>query len=123
MAWMYVSTSLRVICFDKHTPFFLSTFYCVSSTSNLSLLNQLVSSKFRQSFFCNTKQIMANKVEHETSLKSQLKTKQICRFCCSSTDSLTNIYSPENRIKSKAPLPLQVISIISIEVSFVKSKI
>lgn len=63
---------------------------------------------------------MANKVENEAALKMQLKTKRICRFCCSTTDTLSNIYSAENRIKSKAPLPLQVISIISIEVSYQK---
>lgn len=61
---------------------------------------------------------MANKVESDASLKLQLKTKQICRFCCSTNDSLSHIYSAENRIKSKAPLPLQIITITSIEVSY-----
>ncbi|KAJ6627582.1 Zinc finger and BTB domain-containing protein 17 [Pseudolycoriella hygida] len=59
---------------------------------------------------------MAAKLESDSSLKLQLKTKKICRFCCSTSDSLSNIYSTENRIKSKAPLPLQIISCISIEV-------
>lgn len=61
---------------------------------------------------------MANKVDSEAALKIQLKNKRICRFCADSTsDTLSNIYSTENRIKSKAPLPLQIISTISIEVS------
>ncbi|XP_037034861.1 zinc finger protein 181-like [Bradysia coprophila] len=59
---------------------------------------------------------MANKVESEAALKLQLKNKRLCRFCCSTSDTLSNIYSTENRIKSKAPLPLQIISTISIEV-------
>lgn len=61
---------------------------------------------------------MANKVDNEASLKLQLKTKQICRFCCSTTDSLSNIYSAENRKQSKVPLPLQIITITNIEVSY-----
>lgn len=47
----------------------------------------------------------------------QLKQKRICRFCLSQEEPLSNIYSNENRKNSRAPLPLQIMACVSIEVS------
>lgn len=48
--------------------------------------------------------------------QNELKNKKICRFCLTQNVSeLTNIYSRENRAKT-APLPLQVMACVSIEV-------
>lgn len=47
----------------------------------------------------------------------QLKLKRICRFCLTQDEPLTNIYSNENRKNSRAPLPLQIMACVSIEVS------
>lgn len=49
---------------------------------------------------------------------NQLKAKRICRFCLTQDEPLTNIYSTENRKNLRAPLPLQVMSCVSIEVIF-----
>lgn len=46
-----------------------------------------------------------------------LKQKRICRFCLTQDEPLTNIYSNENRKNSRAPLPLQIMACVSIEVS------
>lgn len=90
-----------------------------SSTQYLSLLKKYFNScvLFKLCLYLKFKSTI---MTSETSLKLQLKAKQICRFCCTTIDSLSNIYSAENRIKSKAPLPLQVISVASIEVNFYK---
>lgn len=48
--------------------------------------------------------------------ETQLKNKRICRFCLTVKGPLTNIYSNENRLKSRAPLPLQILACVSIEV-------
>lgn len=47
---------------------------------------------------------------------NQLKAKRICRFCLAQDEPLTNIYSAENRKNLRAPLPLQVMACVSIEV-------
>lgn len=47
---------------------------------------------------------------------NQLKAKRICRFCLAQDEPLTNIYSTENRKNLRAPLPLQVMACVSIEV-------
>lgn len=52
----------------------------------------------------------------EESLQLELKTKRICRFCMTQAEPLSNMYSRENRLKSSAPLPLQIMSCVSIEV-------
>lgn len=50
-------------------------------------------------------------------LQSELKKKRICRFCLTQVNSaLTNIYFRDTRIKSSAPLPIQIMAIASIEV-------
>lgn len=54
----------------------------------------------------------------EMDLCDQLKQKQICRFCLHQDVPLTNIYSSENRKNSRVPLPLQIMSSISIEVAY-----
>lgn len=53
----------------------------------------------------------------ENEYLDQLKTKRICRFCLTQDDQLSNIYSNENRKNSRAPLPLQIMACVSIEVS------
>lgn len=55
----------------------------------------------------------------EIDLNQQLKTKQICRFCLSIDVEFTDIFSNENRMNGRAPLPLQIMSCVSIEVRFV----
>ncbi|XP_055918907.1 uncharacterized protein LOC129950959 [Eupeodes corollae] len=48
--------------------------------------------------------------------QNELKTRKICRFCLTQNASnLSNIYSRENRMQT-APLPLQVMACVSIEV-------
>lgn len=49
-------------------------------------------------------------------LISELKDKRICRFCLTQEEPLSNIYSNENRLNFRAPLPLQIMACISIEV-------
>lgn len=48
--------------------------------------------------------------------QTELRTKRICRFCMTQNDPLSHIYSRENRLKSSAPLPLQIMACVSIEV-------
>lgn len=49
--------------------------------------------------------------------QNELKTKQICRFCLSRNSSeLTNIYTKSNDNPKTAPLPMQVMACVSIEV-------
>lgn len=51
-------------------------------------------------------------------LQAELKKRRICRFClCQDFSKLTNIYMRDTRIKSSAPLPIQIMAIASIEVS------
>lgn len=51
-------------------------------------------------------------------LQDELKRKRICRFCMTQEFyKLTNIFNRDTRIKSSAPLPIQVMAIASIEVS------
>lgn len=52
----------------------------------------------------------------EGDLEEALRGKRICRFCLSQDEPLSNIYSNENRKNSRAPLPLQIMSCVSIEV-------
>ncbi|XP_065370314.1 zinc finger protein pita [Calliphora vicina] len=50
-------------------------------------------------------------------LQAELKKRRICRFClCQDICKLTNIYMRDTRIKSSAPLPIQIMAIASIEV-------
>uniref|UniRef100_A0A1B0FPP1 Uncharacterized protein n=1 Tax=Glossina morsitans morsitans TaxID=37546 RepID=A0A1B0FPP1_GLOMM len=50
-------------------------------------------------------------------LQNELKVKRICRFClCQNTTKLSNIYMRDTRIKTSAPLPIQIMAIASIEV-------
>ncbi|XP_055374309.1 zinc finger protein 543-like [Condylostylus longicornis] len=52
-----------------------------------------------------------------TSLENDLRIKKICRFCLNQDEKLlTNLYSRENRLNNSAPLPLQVMACVSIEV-------
>ncbi|KAI8128954.1 hypothetical protein FF38_07928 [Lucilia cuprina] len=49
-------------------------------------------------------------------LQAELKRKRICRFClCQDVGKLTNIFCRDTRIKSSAPLPIQIMAIASIE--------
>lgn len=50
----------------------------------------------------------------------ELRSKRICRFCLSTEEPLTDLYSNDNRLKSRVPLPLQILSSVSIEVSAVR---
>lgn len=51
-------------------------------------------------------------------LQAELKKKRICRFCLTQNPvKLSNIYMRDTRIKSSAPLPIQIMAIASIEVS------
>lgn len=52
----------------------------------------------------------------EGDLTAQLKAKPICRFCLGQDVPLSNIYSAENRKIARVPLPLLIMSSISIEV-------
>lgn len=54
--------------------------------------------------------------DSENEFADQLKSKRICRFCLTQEEPLTNIYSSENRKNSRAPLPLQIMACVSIEV-------
>lgn len=57
-------------------------------------------------------------------LQNELKVKRICRFClCQNTTKLSNIYMRDTRIKTSAPLPIQIMAIASIEVSYLKKTI
>ncbi|XP_073846937.1 pita [Musca autumnalis] len=59
---------------------------------------------------------MSQKLDQET-LQQELKRRKICRFClCETVPKLTNIYMRDTRIKSSAPLPIQIMAIASIEV-------
>uniref|UniRef100_A0A1A9W9L4 Protein krueppel n=1 Tax=Glossina brevipalpis TaxID=37001 RepID=A0A1A9W9L4_9MUSC len=50
-------------------------------------------------------------------LQNELKIKRICRFClCQNGNKLSNIYMRDTRIKTSAPLPIQIMAIASIEV-------
>lgn len=52
-------------------------------------------------------------------LQSELKKKRICRFCLSQDYAkLSHIYMRDTRIRSSAPLPIQIMAIASIEVSY-----
>lgn len=53
----------------------------------------------------------------ESDREFELRSKQICRFCMSTEEPLTDLYSNENRLKSRVPLPLQIMACVSIEVS------
>lgn len=66
--------------------------------------------------FVTDNKVMANNLDQEA-LQQELKKRKICRFCLSqSISKLTNIYMRDTRIKSSAPLPIQVMAIASIEV-------
>lgn len=53
----------------------------------------------------------------QDALQQELKKKKICRFCLSQEhNTLTNIYFRDTRIKSSAPLPIQIMAIASTEV-------
>ncbi|KAM7346121.1 uncharacterized protein ACRADG_012102 [Cochliomyia hominivorax] len=53
----------------------------------------------------------------QDALQGELKKKRICRFCLSQDPTkITNIYMRDTRIKSSAPLPIQIMAIASIEV-------
>lgn len=62
---------------------------------------------------------MGSSPQSQDDLAVVLKNKRICRFCLSQKEPLTNIYSKENRVNSTAPLPLQIMSCVSIEVCIV----
>lgn len=53
----------------------------------------------------------------ESDLTQQLKSKQICRFCLAVDETLSDIFSNENRMTNRAPLPLQIMSSVSLEVN------
>lgn len=50
-------------------------------------------------------------------LAVELRTKRICRMCLSTEEPLSDLYSHENRLKGRVPLPLQIMSSVSLEVS------
>lgn len=52
----------------------------------------------------------------ENELTEMLREKRICRFCLTQEEPMSNIYSNENRKNSRAPLPLQIMACVSIEV-------
>ncbi|XP_075166155.1 pita [Haematobia irritans] len=53
----------------------------------------------------------------QDALQQELRKRKICRFCLSQyTPNLTNIYQRDTRIKSSAPLPIQIMAIASIEI-------
>uniref|UniRef100_A0A1I8PQ74 Protein krueppel n=1 Tax=Stomoxys calcitrans TaxID=35570 RepID=A0A1I8PQ74_STOCA len=60
---------------------------------------------------------MAAAVLDQDALQQELKKRKICRFClCQTIPNLTNIYQRDTRIKTSAPLPIQIMAIASIEV-------
>lgn len=57
----------------------------------------------------------------DTELNEVLRSKRICRFCLTQDEPLSNLYSNENRKNCRAPLPLQIMACVSIEVCEFKS--
>lgn len=49
--------------------------------------------------------------------ETELRKKEICRFCLVQQSKLASIYVENTRVKSTASLPLQIMAITSIEVS------
>lgn len=55
----------------------------------------------------------------ENSYAAQLKEKPVCRFCLTTDEALTNIYSAKSNMNSQVSLTMQVMSCVSIEVCFI----
>lgn len=49
--------------------------------------------------------------------ETELRSKRICRMCLTQEEPLSDMYSNENRIKSRVPLPLQIMASVSLEVN------
>ncbi|XP_067631312.1 zinc finger protein pita [Eurosta solidaginis] len=61
---------------------------------------------------------MATNEKQREALTEELKTKSICRFCLTqgAVDHLSNIYAKDTPVKSLLPLPVEIMSVASIEV-------
>lgn len=60
----------------------------------------------------------------QEALYQNLKKRRVCRFCLSVEQTkLTNIYMRDTRIKTSAPLPIQIMAIASIEVNTINTTI
>lgn len=52
----------------------------------------------------------------ENGYSAELREKPVCRFCLTTDEALTNIYSVKSNANSQASLPMQIMSCVSIEV-------
>lgn len=64
---------------------------------------------------------MSTAADESAEREAELRTKRICRMCLTTEEPLSDLYSNENRLKSPVPLPLQIMSCVSLEVSLAES--
>lgn len=60
--------------------------------------------------------MMSIAADETTDREEEMRTKRICRMCLTTEEPLSDMYSNENRLKSRVPLPLQIMSSVSLEV-------
>lgn len=54
----------------------------------------------------------------ENGYAAELKEKNVCRFCLTQDDLLTDIYSAKSNASSQVSLSMQIMACVSIEVRF-----
>lgn len=72
-------------------------------------------------FYRRNEWTISEEMATDTELNEVLRSKRICRFCLTQDEPLSNLYSNENRKNCRAPLPLQIMACVSIEVCEFKS--